>query len=152
MDIRKPGKLTELVAEGTLPAGFVFTKANQGSDDGKDSDVRATADAPLQWGIMDNTTLSAEFTVTEAIRADLGNVRITSELPAAPQALPWRLALTLALGLTACAGMTQQEKNTAIGAGVGAVSGSVLTGGGTLGTLGGAAIGGVIGNQIEDKK
>lgn len=62
------------------------------------------------------------------------------------------LALTLALGLTACAGMTQQEKNTAIGAGVGAVSGSVLTGGGTLGTLGGAAIGGVIGNQIEDKK
>lgn len=62
------------------------------------------------------------------------------------------LAFTLALGLTACAGMTQQEKNTAIGAGVGAVSGSVLTGGGTLGTLGGAAIGGVIGNQIEDKK
>lgn len=59
------------------------------------------------------------------------------------------LAFTLALGLTACAGMTQQEKNTAIGAGVGAVSGSVLTGGGTLG---GAAIGGVIGNQIEDKK
>jgi osmotically inducible lipoprotein OsmB len=62
------------------------------------------------------------------------------------------LALTLALGLSACAGMTQQEKNTAIGAGVGAVGGSVLTGGGTLGTLGGAAIGGVIGNQIEDKK
>ncbi len=62
------------------------------------------------------------------------------------------LALTLALGLTACAGMTQQEKNTAIGAGVGAVSGSVLTGGGTLGTLGGAAIGGVIGSQIEEKK
>ena len=54
--------------------------------------------------------------------------------------------------LPACSGMTQQEKNTAIGAGVGAVSGSVLTGGGTLGTLGGAAIGGVIGNQIDDKK
>lgn len=32
-----------------------------------------------------NTTQSAEFTVTEAIRADLGNVRITSQLPAAPQ-------------------------------------------------------------------
>jgi osmotically inducible lipoprotein OsmB len=62
------------------------------------------------------------------------------------------LALTLALGLTACSGMTQKEKNTAIGASVGAVGGSVLTGGGTLGTLGGAAIGGVIGNQIEDKK
>lgn len=61
-------------------------------------------------------------------------------------------AVTLALGLSACAGMTKQEQNTAIGAGVGAIGGSVLTGGGTLGTLGGAAIGGVIGNQIEPKK
>jgi osmotically inducible lipoprotein OsmB len=61
-------------------------------------------------------------------------------------------AATLALGLSACAGMTKQEQNTAIGAGVGAIGGSVLTGGGTLGTLGGAAIGGVIGNQIEPKK
>ena len=62
------------------------------------------------------------------------------------------LILAMASGLTACAGMSEQDKNTAIGAGVGAVSGSVLTGGGTLGTLGGAAIGGVIGNQIDDKK
>jgi osmotically inducible lipoprotein OsmB len=61
-------------------------------------------------------------------------------------------ALALSLGLVACAGMSEQDKNTAIGAGVGAVSGSVLTGGGTLGTLGGAAIGGVIGSQIEEKK
>ncbi|NIC40857.1 glycine zipper 2TM domain-containing protein [Aquabacterium sp. A08] len=61
-------------------------------------------------------------------------------------------ALVLSLGLVACAGMSEQDKNTAIGAGVGAVSGSVLTGGGTLGTLGGAAIGGVIGSQIEEKK
>jgi len=57
----------------------------------------------------------------------------------------------LTLGLGACAGMSRQEKNTAIGAGVGAIGGSVLTGGGTLGTLGGAAIGGVIGSQIEPK-
>ncbi len=54
-----PGDYHIDVVEGTLPAGFVFTKANQGSDDVKDSDVRATAEAPLQWGIMDNTTLSA---------------------------------------------------------------------------------------------
>jgi osmotically inducible lipoprotein OsmB len=59
---------------------------------------------------------------------------------------------TLALGLAACSGMSRQDQNTAIGAGVGAIGGSVLTGGGTLGTLGGAAIGGVIGNQIEPKK
>lgn len=57
--------------------------------------------------------------------------------------------LLIATSLAACGGMTRQEKNTAIGAGVGAVGGSVLTGGSTMGTLGGAAIGGVIGNQVE---
>lgn len=59
-------------------------------------------------------------------------------------ALAW-----VAIGLTACAGMTQQEKNTAIGAGVGAIGGSILTGGSTTGTLGGAAVGGVIGHEIK---
>ena len=54
---------------------------------------------------------------------------------------------TVALGLTGCAGMSAQDKNTAVGAGVGAVAGSVLTGGSTVGTVGGAAVGGVIGNQ-----
>lgn len=53
------------------------------------------------------------------------------------------------LGLSACAGMTQQEKNTAIGAGVGAIGGSILTGGSTTGTVGGAAVGGVIGHEIK---
>jgi len=61
------------------------------------------------------------------------------------------LSLALVLGVSACSGISQQDKNTAIGAGVGAVGGSVLTGGGALGTLGGAAIGGVIGNQVEKK-
>lgn len=56
-----------------------------------------------------------------------------------------------ALGLTACAGMTQQEKNTAIGAGVGAIGGSILTGGSTAGTVGGAAVGGVIGHEVNKK-
>ena len=37
-----------------------------------------------------------------------------------------RLAAVLALtAMVGCAGMTQQEKNTAIGAGVGAIGGSV---------------------------
>lgn len=59
-------------------------------------------------------------------------------------------AVTAAMlvGLVGCAGMTAQEKNTAIGAGVGAVGGSVLTGGSTVGTVGGAVVGGVIGNQV----
>jgi osmotically inducible lipoprotein OsmB len=44
--------------------------------------------------------------------------------------------------------MSQRDQNTAVGAGVGAVGGAVLTGGSALGTLGGAAVGGVIGNQV----
>jgi osmotically inducible lipoprotein OsmB len=54
---------------------------------------------------------------------------------------------TVALGLTGCAGMSNQDRNTAVGAGVGAVAGSVLTGGSAAGTIGGAAVGGVVGNQ-----
>lgn len=52
------------------------------------------------------------------------------------------------LGLGACAGMSAQDKNTAIGAGVGAIGGSVLTGGSAVGTVGGAAVGGVIGHEV----
>lgn len=58
------------------------------------------------------------------------------------------VAAAMLVGLVGCAGMTAQEKNTAIGAGVGAVGGSVLTGGSTVGTVGGAVVGGVIGNQV----
>ncbi len=58
-------------------------------------------------------------------------------------------ALTLLFGLAGCSGMTTQDRNTAIGAGVGAVGGSVLTGGSTAGTIGGAAVGGVIGHEIK---
>ncbi|MGV3742255.1 MAG: glycine zipper 2TM domain-containing protein [Burkholderiaceae bacterium] len=56
--------------------------------------------------------------------------------------------LSSLLALTACSGMTERQRNTAIGAGIGGVAGSVLTDGGTLGTVGGAAVGGVIGNQV----
>ncbi len=53
------------------------------------------------------------------------------------------------LSLAACSGMSAQDKNTAMGAGVGAVGGSVLTGGSAVGTVGGAAVGGVIGHEIS---
>jgi len=59
--------------------------------------------------------------------------------------------VTLLLGLGGCAGMSAQDKNTAIGAGVGAVGGAVLTGGSAIGTVGGAAVGGVIGHEIKKK-
>lgn len=56
-------------------------------------------------------------------------------------------------GLAGCAGMSQQDKNTAIGAGIGAVGGAVLTGGSAVGTVGGAAVGGVIGHEVsKDEK
>lgn len=55
------------------------------------------------------------------------------------------------LALVGCAGMSAQEKSTAIGAGVGAIGGSVLTGGSAVGTVGGAAVGGVIGHEVNKK-
>ena len=60
--------------------------------------------------------------------------------------------VTVALGMAGCAGMSNQDKNTAIGAGIGAVAGSVLTGGSPIGAVGGAAVGGVIGNQVKTTK
>ena len=60
--------------------------------------------------------------------------------------------VTVALGLAGCAGMSGQDRNTAVGAGVGAVAGSVLTGGSAVGTVGGAAVGGVIGNQVKPSR
>jgi len=61
-------------------------------------------------------------------------------------------ALAMLLGLGACAGTSAQDRNTAIGAGAGAIGGAVLTGGSTLGTVGGAAVGGVIGHEVSKDK
>ena len=52
-------------------------------------------------------------------------------------------------GLGGCAGMSSQDKNTAIGAGAGAIGGAILTGGSGIGTAGGAAVGGIIGHEIN---
>jgi osmotically inducible lipoprotein OsmB len=58
-------------------------------------------------------------------------------------------AIIMLCVLSGCAGMSNRDRNTAIGAGVGAVGGSVLTGGSAAGTVGGAAVGGVIGHEIK---
>lgn len=58
-------------------------------------------------------------------------------------------SLLLVATLSGCSNMSPRDRNTAIGAGVGAIGGSVLTNGSGLGTLGGAAVGGVIGHQID---
>ena len=62
------------------------------------------------------------------------------------------VAVAVLLGLGGCSGMSTRDKNTAIGAGIGAVGGANLTGGSTVGTVGGAAVGGLIGNQVGKGK
>lgn len=62
------------------------------------------------------------------------------------------LALAALVGLSGCSGMTTQQRNTAIGAGVGGVAGNVLTGGSAAGTVGGAAVGGIIGHETSKGK
>lgn len=66
-----------------------------------------------------------------------------------PQLTTSAIALALVLSLSACGGMSRQGRNTAIGAGVGAVGGNVLTGGSALGTVGGAAVGGIVGHETS---
>ena len=61
------------------------------------------------------------------------------------------VSLMSVLTMTGCGTMSTRGKNTAIGAGIGAVGGAVLTGGSALGTVGGAAVGGFIGNQIHKR-
>ncbi len=62
------------------------------------------------------------------------------------------VAAAVLLGLGGCGDMSTRDKDTAIGAGVGAVGGAVLTGGSAIGTVGGAAVGGIIGNQVGKQR
>lgn len=55
----------------------------------------------------------------------------------------------LMVAITGCSNLSTRQKNAAIGAGVGAVAGAVLTNGSAFGTVGGAAIGGVIGHGVD---
>ena len=56
--------------------------------------------------------------------------------------------LFIATSVTACSGMSRTQKNTAIGAAVGGVAGHMIEES-TGATLGGAALGGLIGSQID---
>ena len=58
-------------------------------------------------------------------------------------------AIALFAVLSGCAGMSTRDQNTAVGAGIGASGGAILTNGSAVGTIGGAAVGGVIGNQVR---
>ncbi len=54
--------------------------------------------------------------------------------------LSFMVIATVAISVSACSNMSKRDKNTAIGAGVGAVGGAVLTGGSSIGTVGGALL------------
>ncbi|MCB1961105.1 MAG: glycine zipper 2TM domain-containing protein [Rhodocyclaceae bacterium] len=61
------------------------------------------------------------------------------------------LAAALALAATGCSTwdkLSTREKGATIGASAGAVAGAVISNGGVLGTVGGAAIGGLIGHEV----
>jgi len=60
--------------------------------------------------------------------------------------------IVIATGLSACAGMSHTEKDTLVGAGAGAVAGSVISGGNPVGVVGGAVAGGIIGHEVGEDK
>jgi len=62
------------------------------------------------------------------------------------------IAAAVMLGMAGCSGSSTRNKDTAIGAGLGAAGGAILTDGSVAGTLGGAAVGGVAGNQYGKNK
>jgi osmotically inducible lipoprotein OsmB len=60
------------------------------------------------------------------------------------------LGIASALGIAGC-GSTGETVGTVGGAAVGGAVGSEVTGGSTIGTVGGAAAGGYIGHQIGER-
>jgi osmotically inducible lipoprotein OsmB len=62
------------------------------------------------------------------------------------------VAAAFLIALGGCGGMSTQDRDTAIGAGVGGVAGNVLTGGSLGGTAVGAVVGGVVGHEVGKPK
>lgn len=69
------------------------------------------------------------------------------------KAAPVLVGAALVGTLAGCGGMTPREsRNTAVGAGVGALGGALISGGDLGTTVGGAVVGGVIGNVITNDR
>ena len=62
------------------------------------------------------------------------------------------LAAAVLFGLGACAEMSAQDKSTSIDAGADALGVATLPDGSSVGTVGGAPVGGVIGHDVGKKK
>jgi len=74
------------------------------------------------------------------------------KLKTASMSLAAALLAMSAAGCSSWDSMSSRQKSTVTGAGVGGLAGAVITNGGVLGTVGGAAIGGVIGDQIGKRR
>ena len=59
------------------------------------------------------------------------------------------VVVVMLISLGGCADMTHRERNTAVGAGAGAIGGAILTNGSPVGVVGGAIVGGVIGHEVK---
>lgn len=58
----------------------------------------------------------------------------------------WFVISIITLSIAGCNNMSERDRNTVIGAGLGAAGGAILTDGNPAGVIGGAAVGGIIGN------
>lgn len=74
------------------------------------------------------------------------------KLKTASMSLAAALLAVSAAGCSSWDSMSSRQKSTVTGAGLGGVAGAVITNGGVLGTVGGAAIGGVIGDQVGKRR
>jgi osmotically inducible lipoprotein OsmB len=61
------------------------------------------------------------------------------------------LVVALALGGLSGCGSTNETLGTVGGAALGGVAGSAITGGSAVGTIGGAAVGGIVGHEVGER-
>jgi osmotically inducible lipoprotein OsmB len=59
--------------------------------------------------------------------------------------------VALVLGTLGGCGSTNETLGTVGGAALGGVAGSAVSGGSTLGTVGGAAVGGIVGHEVGER-
>jgi osmotically inducible lipoprotein OsmB len=108
------------------------------------SAVQASSDRRRRRAPITPARCGVEDEIASIDKTDRGD---TMMFTAIPRSLRWACGLLVAALATGCAGMSACEVNTATGAAIGGVAGSVLTEGSTVGTVGGAVAGGVIGNR-----
>jgi osmotically inducible lipoprotein OsmB len=60
-------------------------------------------------------------------------------------------AVALALGTLSGCGTTNETLGTVGGAALGGAAGHAITGGSTVGTIGGAAVGGIVGHEVGER-